>query len=372
MILASEDLASHQKKFAIVDGCFDPVHIGHVRYFEEAAKHGLPVLCNVQADEYIQRAKQRPTLLPEAQRAALLDSLKPISAVHICRTNTHDVLERLRPAKYIKGADWKDRGLPAVEQEICKKHGIEIVYLDTVLDSSTNIAGTFAKSAARALVSGRVAEFEAFVLEQKPFSAEYYDKVYFEGEWRKGEESYSLEKRRTIEARNPHNIKETFSPKHALDVGCGPGALMLFLHELGVDVHGIDFSQSAKDIAPPEVKDRIHVGDMNVFHEFGIDFDLVICREMLEHLTVLQVRQAVATLARYTKKFLYCTTRFHPSPTTLLDITNEPHVDPSHITCLNKDFLRILFVLEGLKSRPDLEAKMDWKNYGRVMVFEKV
>lgn len=372
MILKTEELASHRKKFAMVDGCFDPLHHGHVKYFEEAAAIGLPLLCNVQGDGYINRAKQRPTILPEDQRARLIDALKPISAVHICQTSTHQVLEALQPAKYVKGADWKGRGLPELEQEVCRKYGIEIVYLDTVLDSSTNLAAAFAKGASRSYVSGRVAEFEDFVLNQKPFEAEYYDKAYFEGEWRKGEESYSLEKRRAIEARNPHNIRDTFNPEYVLDVGCGPGALMLFMHELGLKTYGIDFSQSARDIAPEAIRKNIHVGDVNVFHDFGVKFDLVVCREMIEHLTVLQVRKVVGTLARYTEKFLYVTTRFHPDPPTLLDVTTEPLVDPSHITCMNKEFLRILFVLEGLKSRPDLERKMDWKNYGRVMVFEKV
>lgn len=372
MILTTEQLASHPKKFAMVDGCFDPLHVGHLKYFEEAAKMGLPLLCNVRGDGYINETKKRPTILPEEQRAQLLDSLKTIGAVHINRTSTAEVLNKLKPAKYIKGADWKGRGLPKEEQEVCLKHGIEIVYLDTVLDSSTNLAANFAKSACRSYVSGRVAEYEEFVLSQKPFEAEYYDKTYFEGEWRKGEESYSLEKRRAIEARNPHNIKETFNPEYVLDVGCGPGALMLFMHEIGLKTYGIDFSQGAKDIAPDAIRNNIHVGDVNEFHDFGVKFDLVVCREMIEHLTVLQVRKVVTTLARYTEKYLYVTTRFHPDPPTLLDVATEPHVDPSHITCMNKEFLRILFILEGLKSRPDLERKMDWKNFGRVMVFEKI
>ena len=76
---------------------------------------------------------------------------------------------------------------------------------------------------------------------------------------------------------------------------------------------------------------------------------------MLEHLTVLQVRQAVANMVRMTSKFIYVTTRFHPNPPTLLDFTTQFDVDPSHITLLNKDMLRLMFVLEGCRSRPDLE-----------------
>jgi hypothetical protein len=44
----------------------------------------------------------------------------------------------LKPAIYAKGSDWKDRGgIPEVEQQVCDALGIEVVYLDTVLNSSS-------------------------------------------------------------------------------------------------------------------------------------------------------------------------------------------------------------------------------------------
>jgi len=63
--------------------------------------------------------------------------------------------------------------------------------------------------------------------------------------------------------------------------------------------------------------------------------------------------------------------RFHPNPPTLLDFKTSDDLDPSHITLLNKDMLRLMFVLEGCRSRPDLEARMDWGQKGRVLVLEK-
>lgn len=370
MILRREDLGNYEKKVVMVDGCFDPLHVGHVKYFEAAARLGLPVLCNVQSDSYIVGTKKRPALLPEEQRVEVLDSLKYVSFVHLCRTSTADVLRALRPAKYVKGSDWEQRGLPQEEKDICRGLGIEIVYLDTVLDSSTNIVGSFKNRLKGSC--GDAGVFEELVLSQKEIDSQYYDEHYFTGSWRKGENDYSIEKRRVIEAKNPANIKEVFNPKLVLDVGCGPGALMYFLYELRIKSYGIDFSSLSKELAPPEVRDNIVVAPVTEYYDFGLDFDLVICRELLEHLTVLQVRKAVGVLAKYTSKYLYVTTRFHPDPAGLLDVTNEVTVDPTHITLLSKDFLRVLFVLEGLRSRADLEERLDWKNMGRVMVFEKV
>ena len=218
-----------------------------------------------------------------------------------------------------------------------------------------------------------IADFERRVLDQRPVASAHYDAEYFTGEWRDAGNSYNLETRRAIEARNPALIKEVFEPTRVLDLGCGPGALMHLLWELGVDVEGIDFAESSKRIATPEVRDRITIGDVADPALKPADaFDLVISREVLEHLTVLQVKRAVANMARMTNRFIYVTTRFHPNPATLLDFNQKDDLDPSHITLLNKDMLRLMFVLEGCRSRPDLEARMDWGNKGRVLVLEKL
>ena len=217
-----------------------------------------------------------------------------------------------------------------------------------------------------------ITEFERRVLEQKPVGSGHYDSEYFTGEWRAEGNNYNLETRRAIEAKNPSLIKEVFQPTRVLDLGCGPGALMHLLWELGVDVEGVDFAESSRQLATPQVRDRItvgYVGDPGLKPDAA--YDLVICREVLEHLTVLQVKETVANMVRMTSRYIYVTTRFHPSPASLLDFTTQFDVDPSHITLLNKDMLRLMFVLEGCRSRPDLEAKMDWGNKGRVLVLEK-
>lgn len=371
MLLTYKDLNNYKGKLAMVDGCFDPLHAGHLKYFEVASQLGLPVFCNVQSDKYIIENKKRPPILPQEQRIKLVDSLKNISYVHLCETSTHDILSQLAPKKYVKGLDWKSRGLPKIEEEVCKKLGIEIVYLDTNVDTSTSIVENFMKSQASIYNHADLEKFKSFVLSQASVDASCYDDHYFSGNWRSGDNDYSIEKRRVVEAKNPSNIKEVFRPKCALDVGCGPGALMYLLHELEVETYGIDFSKAAKELAPKEIKNNIVVAPVTEFYDFGMNFDLVICRELLEHLTVIQIQKAVKVLSAYASKYLYITTRFHPSPKSLLDVTDDIKTDPTHITLLNKDLLEALFILEGLKPRPDLEEKMDWKKFGRVLVFER-
>jgi SAM-dependent methyltransferase len=219
---------------------------------------------------------------------------------------------------------------------------------------------------------GLVEAFEQAVLAQEAVEAGHYDDEYFVSDWREDDNRYDIETRRRIEGRNPALIKEVFEPERVLDMGCGPGALMYLLHELGVDVDGIDFSNEVKALAPEAVRERIKVAPVTERNVPDRSYDLVICREVFEHLTVLQVRRTVEAVCAASSRFTYVTTRFHPDPASLLDFTTQFDVDPSHITLLNKEFLRCLFILEGFRQRPDLEQRMDWGDKRRVLVYERV
>ena len=213
--------------------------------------------------------------------------------------------------------------------------------------------------------------FEQVVREQQTITPEHYDDEYFAADWREGDNRYELETRRRIEDRNPALINEVFAPARVLDVGCGPGFLMLFLQELGLDVDGVDFAESSLKLAPEEIRDRISIGPTAPLEGGDSSYDLVICREVMEHLTVLQVRRTVAEICRVSSRYVYVTTRFHPEPESLLDVTTDFETDPTHVTLMTKDFLRVLFVLEGFRRRADLEERLDWGGKGRVLVYER-
>ncbi|HVR74357.1 MAG TPA: hypothetical protein VMT52_08495 [Planctomycetota bacterium] len=131
--------------FAMVDGCFDPLHRGHVEYFRFAATLGVPVLCNVAADAYLISHKGRPPLLGESDRAGVIDGMRSIDYVYIARSGTRSSLERLRPAYYVKGKDWVGR-LPEEQIDACRRLGIKIVYADCQLGSSSGIIDHFLRS----------------------------------------------------------------------------------------------------------------------------------------------------------------------------------------------------------------------------------
>jgi bifunctional ADP-heptose synthase (sugar kinase/adenylyltransferase) len=134
VIVATDELSRLPAAVTMVDGGFDPLHPGHLDYFEAAAGLGLPVLCNISSDAWVAR-KHRP-LLSQAERGRIIDSLRPVTYTHLSGTSTADVLRLVRPRIFAKGSDWRGR-LPVDEEEACASHGIEVVFLDTVTGSST-------------------------------------------------------------------------------------------------------------------------------------------------------------------------------------------------------------------------------------------
>jgi cytidyltransferase-like protein len=146
MILTFDELPAFAGAVAMVDGAFDPLHAGHIEYFRAASEIGLPLLCNVASDRYV-LTKGRPPLLPETQRAIVVDAIRYVSFTHINQHDTETILEHLKPRYYVKGKDWEARGLPPRQVEICQRWKIGVVYLDTVRDSSSRLLQRFAEQA---------------------------------------------------------------------------------------------------------------------------------------------------------------------------------------------------------------------------------
>ena len=141
MILTFDELPAYRGAVAMVDGAFDPLHRGHIEYFRIASQQlDVPLLCNVASDGYVRT--KHPPLLPEDQRAAVVDAIRYISFTHVNQFDTETILKQLRPKYYVKGRDWEGR-LPPEQVRICADYGIGVVYLDTVLDSSSRILEQF-------------------------------------------------------------------------------------------------------------------------------------------------------------------------------------------------------------------------------------
>jgi SAM-dependent methyltransferase len=201
--------------------------------------------------------------------------------------------------------------------------------------------------------------FEYFVLSQKPATTVW-----------KPVTDYSAEARNQIEKPQAELLTHVLKPQVVLDAGCGYGYLMQLMRDQGVKVYGLDLEARWPDVLKPKCA-RANIADQAVQLPHGWHRpDLVICREVLEHLTVRQIASAIRNLCRWSTRYVYITTRFS-SEHDLLRVDDHDDLDPTHISLVAKDFIRMLLTLEGYRRCEGLERTMDWRSLGRVLVYER-
>jgi D-beta-D-heptose 7-phosphate kinase/D-beta-D-heptose 1-phosphate adenosyltransferase len=124
----SEHLKNQGKKIIFTNGCFDILHLGHIKYLEEAKNLGDILIVGVNADSSVRRLKgeSRPINL-EFDRAYLLNALNAVDFVVIFDEETpYNLIQTITPDVLVKGGDYKDKEV--VGSDIAKTtHLIEFV-----------------------------------------------------------------------------------------------------------------------------------------------------------------------------------------------------------------------------------------------------
>ncbi len=121
------------KKVVFTNGCFDILHLGHVRYLQKAKELGDLLIVGLNSDASVKRlkGKDRP-INPEFDRAYILASLEAVDYVVIFEEDTpYELIKRVQPDLLVKGADYKGREV--VGSDIAK----ETVLIDFVKGRST-------------------------------------------------------------------------------------------------------------------------------------------------------------------------------------------------------------------------------------------
>ena len=102
------------KKTVLANGCFDILHVGHVRYLEEARKLGDVLVVAVNSDRSVSVLKGagRP-VLDERERVALVSALRCVDHVVVFdEADVSRVIDVLRPAIHAKGTDYTEATVP--------------------------------------------------------------------------------------------------------------------------------------------------------------------------------------------------------------------------------------------------------------------
>jgi len=124
----SETLRAAGKKLVLTNGCFDLLHVGHVRYLAAARALGDALAVAVNGDASVQALKGsgRP-LNQENDRAEVLAALESVDHVVVfAEVRVTGVIEAVRPAVYAKGGDYTADTLDAEERAALERAGVEI------------------------------------------------------------------------------------------------------------------------------------------------------------------------------------------------------------------------------------------------------
>jgi D-beta-D-heptose 7-phosphate kinase/D-beta-D-heptose 1-phosphate adenosyltransferase len=133
-----KNLKKKGKRIVFTNGCFDLLHLGHVRYLEKAKSIGDILVVGVNSDRSVQSLKgpERP-ILPEEERAEILSGLECVDYITIFDELTPlELISSLQPHILAKGGDWTKE--TTVGKEVVEKSGGEVVILPFVEGSSTS------------------------------------------------------------------------------------------------------------------------------------------------------------------------------------------------------------------------------------------
>jgi FAD synthetase len=148
--MANENEGKKKGKVVLASGVFDLLHLGHVRFLEEAKKAGgvnARLVVVVARDATAEEKKGKKPVMPEYQRCALVASLKVVDQAMLGYEDFDmgKVLEKIRPDVVAVGHDSRTSGLEQAVRKLVKEKGLKIrvakigKFSSDELDSSSKI-----------------------------------------------------------------------------------------------------------------------------------------------------------------------------------------------------------------------------------------
>jgi rfaE bifunctional protein nucleotidyltransferase chain/domain len=139
LAVQSDLLRAQGRRLVFTNGCFDLLHVGHVRYLQAARRCGDALAVAVNGDESV-RALKGPTrpINCEADRAEVLAGLECVDFVVLFHTPRVDsVIREVRPAVYVKGGDYTLETLDPAERAALEAVGARVNIVGLVPGKST-------------------------------------------------------------------------------------------------------------------------------------------------------------------------------------------------------------------------------------------
>ncbi|MCX8030109.1 MAG: D-glycero-beta-D-manno-heptose 1-phosphate adenylyltransferase [Thermodesulfovibrionales bacterium] len=97
-----------KKKIVFTNGCFDLLHVGHIRYLKEAKKLGDILIVGLNSDRSVSLLKKGRPIIPEDQRAEVLSAIEVVNYIVIFDEETpYELIKKIKPHILVKGGDWE-------------------------------------------------------------------------------------------------------------------------------------------------------------------------------------------------------------------------------------------------------------------------
>ena len=125
-------------RIVLANGCFDVLHVGHVRYLAGARELGDVLVVGINSDEQValQKGDGRP-VLPATERAEIVAALEPVTYVTIFNEPTvEELLLALKPDVHAKGTDYTTDTVP--ERDVVRSYGGQVAIVGDPKDHSTS------------------------------------------------------------------------------------------------------------------------------------------------------------------------------------------------------------------------------------------
>lgn len=138
LITIIEDERKKGKKVITTNGCFDILHLGHIRYLEKAAQHGDILVVGVNSDASVKKIKgeSRPVNSQE-DRAEVLAALKSVDYTFIFdEPDPVRFLSKIKPDVHVKGGDYSMEQI--IERETVEANQGQVVLVPMVPGRSTS------------------------------------------------------------------------------------------------------------------------------------------------------------------------------------------------------------------------------------------
>ena len=136
----SKQLRAAGKKLVATNGCFDLLHVGHVRYLQAARALGDLLAVGLNGDRSVRelKGKERP-IVAEQDRAEILAALQCVDLVTIFpEMRATQFIAASQPAIYVKGGDYSSETLDEEERMLLRKMGTEICFVPFEAGYSTS------------------------------------------------------------------------------------------------------------------------------------------------------------------------------------------------------------------------------------------